>query len=157
MLEGKGSQTSGTSTPKAVHKAPTPNSANPAQKPKAAAKPSPVPSRSREVEDTAIDEPDAEASGDGSGSENDVSEAAKRQRLRRLCERKSSGKLNVPEHIHQMWLKGGHNRDELLELLEESDWQKDLDFPLNILKALVHGSMHQNLFQYFCTSLCYTT
>ena len=59
------------------------------------------------------------------GGENEISEAAKRQRLRRLCEKKGSGKLHVPESIHQLWLKGGHTRDELLHMLEEAGWDKE--------------------------------
>ena len=60
---------------------------------------------------------------DGEGEE--LSEAAKNQRLRRICERKGSGKINVPEEIHNLWKKGGHSRDELRQMLEDADWDKD--------------------------------
>ena len=50
---------------------------------------------------------------------------AKKHRLRRLCERKPSGKLNVPEAIHLAWKRGGTEADDLLKLLEASDWDKD--------------------------------
>lgn len=70
-------------------------------------------------------EPDREAGDVSESEEEHPSEAAKKQRLRRLCERKGRGKLHVPEEIHEMWLKGGHTRDQLLELLEESNWDKD--------------------------------
>lgn len=52
------------------------------------------------------------------------SEAAKRNRLRRLCERKPSGKLNVPEAIHLKWKAGGQERKELEDLLEAADFDK---------------------------------
>ena len=58
-------------------------------------------------------------------SEKDVSEGAKLGRLRRLCERKPSGKLRVPEDIHQMWAKGGHSRQKLLQMLEEAGFKDD--------------------------------
>ena len=60
---------------------------------------------------------------DGEGEE--LSEAAKNQRLRRICERKGSGKLNAPEEIHNLWKKGGHSREELRQMLEDADWDKD--------------------------------
>ncbi|OLQ08476.1 40S ribosomal protein S3-3 [Symbiodinium microadriaticum] len=53
-------------------------------------------------------------------------EAAKRLRLRRLCERKPSGKLNVPVSIHEQYMKGGSERDELQEALEDAGWKKDV-------------------------------
>ena len=61
----------------------------------------------------------------GPGGDKEVSEAAKKQRLRRLCEKKGSGKLHVPESVHQLWLKGGHTRDELCNMLEEAGWDKE--------------------------------
>ncbi|CAK9032791.1 unnamed protein product [Durusdinium trenchii] len=45
-------------------------------------------------------------------------------RLRRLCEKKPSGKLNVPQDIHNMWLAGGHSRDNLRALLEKFEFDK---------------------------------
>ena len=36
-------------------------------------------------------------------------------RARRLCERKSKGKLHIPEDIHQEYVDGGEKR-EILEL-----------------------------------------
>eukprot|EP00435_Cladocopium_sp_Y103_P048395 s532_g14.t1 len=54
------------------------------------------------------------------------SEAAKQARLRRICERKPSGRMNVPDHIHQRWKNGTKaDRAELLEQLEAADWDKD--------------------------------
>ena len=61
-----------------------------------------------------------------------MSEAAKKQRLRRLCERKGQGKLKVPEKIHEMWRQGGHTRDELCAMLEEANYDKDC-INLNLL------------------------
>lgn len=46
-------------------------------------------------------------------------------RLRRLCERKPSGRLNVPESVHNAWAAGGTSRDELRMLLEQYDFDKD--------------------------------
>ena len=45
-------------------------------------------------------------------------------RLRRLCERKPSGKVNVPMSIHEQWKLGGKARDELRVLLEKYDFDK---------------------------------
>ena len=60
------------------------------------------------------------------------SEAAKMARLRRLCEKKPSGKLNVPEEIHQRWLKGTlKDREALIEELEGANWSKDPLCPLS--------------------------
>ena len=55
----------------------------------------------------------------------ELSEGCKLGRLRRLCERKPSGKLRVPEHIHAMWKRGGHDRQELKCMLEEAGWDED--------------------------------
>lgn len=56
----------------------------------------------------------------------ETSEAARNARLRRMCERKPSGKLLVPEEIHQKWKNNcGRDRDDLLDALEACDWDKD--------------------------------
>ena len=75
-----------------------------------------------------------DGSDDDSSDDNDegMSEAAKKQRLRRLCERKGQGKLKVPEKIHEMWRQGGHTRDELCAMLEEANYDKDC-INLNLL------------------------
>ena len=46
-------------------------------------------------------------------------------RLRRLCERKPSGKLQVPEPIHAQWAAGGKQRDELRALLEQYEFDRE--------------------------------
>ena len=46
-------------------------------------------------------------------------------RLRRLCERKPSGRLNVPEAVHKQWAAGGPGKDQLLQQLTESGFNKD--------------------------------
>ena len=51
-------------------------------------------------------------------------QAAKDQVLRRLCEMKPSGKLNVPLEVHQQWLRGGAKRQELFNLLKSVDYDK---------------------------------
>ena len=52
-------------------------------------------------------------------------------RLRRLCEKKGSGKLKVPQAIHDQWTMGGKARDELRMLLEQYDFDKELSVLLN--------------------------
>jgi len=46
-------------------------------------------------------------------------------RLRRLCEKKPSGKVQVPDSIHQQWLQVGKPRDELRQLLELYEFDKE--------------------------------
>lgn len=60
----------------------------------------------------------------------DYSEALKRYamvdaRLRRLREKKPSGKLNVPAAIHDQWQQGGKARDELRAFFEKYDLNKE--------------------------------
>lgn len=60
------------------------------------------------------------------GVDGELSEAAKLARLRRLCERKPSGRIQVPQELHERWLKA--NSDERLAManeLEETGWNKD--------------------------------
>ena len=98
-----------TETPTPRHGAPSPASSKP--------------SSSTKVQKAAA----AVDPGQESGSDDDEpSQAAKLNRLRRLCERKPSGKLNVPEEIHQQWAAKGHSRDLLLEALEAVNWNTDL-------------------------------
>ena len=54
-----------------------------------------------------------------------VSQAAAKQRLRRLCERKADGTLQVPEDIHTAWKEGGASRDRLLKVYVRSGMCKD--------------------------------
>ena len=113
-------------TPRATRPAPSPASATsrkspPNPKVKAKSK-----SRASAAEADEEEEAEPESGSDGSeGSEEGLSEAAKKQRLRRLCERKGSGKLLVPLEVHEMWLKGGHTRDELATVLEEAGFDKE--------------------------------
>ena len=53
-----------------------------------------------------------------------VTDAAAQGRLRRICERKPSQKLNCPEWLHEQW-KIPSNRPEMIKKLEECNWQKD--------------------------------
>lgn len=56
----------------------------------------------------------------------ELSDAAKAARLRRLCERKPSGKIQVPQEIHDRWKQGtSEERDQLLEMFEKCNWEKD--------------------------------
>ncbi|CAJ1373970.1 unnamed protein product [Effrenium voratum] len=53
-------------------------------------------------------------------------EAAREARLRRVCERKPTGRCHVPPDIHEMWASGGSvKRKEMARMLEESGWDKD--------------------------------
>ena len=52
-------------------------------------------------------------------------QASKEMRLRRLCERKPSGRLNVPEEVHKQWTSGGPAKEKLLEQLVQSGFNKD--------------------------------
>ncbi|CAK9084674.1 unnamed protein product [Durusdinium trenchii] len=63
-------------------------------------------------------------------AELDAADAVKRYKkidaqLRRLCEKKPSGKLNVPMAVHELWLKGGKDRDELRVMFEQYDLNKE--------------------------------
>ena len=59
-------------------------------------------------------------------SSDGLSTEAKMAKLRRVCEKKPSGKCKVPEDIHLKWKNNnGDDRKELLDLLESSDWDKD--------------------------------
>lgn len=102
--------------------------ANQAKKPNSKVKatpPKPAPASAAKASHR--DAEPAAGSAEGSEEENDenLSGAAKRARLRRVCERKSSGKLLVPESVHNLWKQGGHTRDELCEMLEDAGWNKD--------------------------------
>ena len=63
----------------------------------------------------------------GEISEEDAHKRFKRidAKLRRLCEQKPSGKLNVPRALHEMWLKGGQERDELRAAFERFEEDKE--------------------------------
>jgi len=50
---------------------------------------------------------------------------AKDARLRRLCEKKPSGKCRVSEPIHNLWKEGGASRDELLKIFDEVNENQD--------------------------------
>ena len=38
-------------------------------------------------------------------------------KLRRICEMKPSGKIQVPKEVHDQWKLGGHGREQLLDVL----------------------------------------
>ena len=55
-----------------------------------------------------------------------ATEGAKQNRLRRLCEKKPSGRCNVPPEIHQKWLHASRDeRDAMIEELDAVSWSKD--------------------------------
>ena len=45
-------------------------------------------------------------------------------RLRRLCEKKPSGKIQVPEDVHQAWKAGGAQRENIMEIFVNSGCDK---------------------------------
>ena len=56
----------------------------------------------------------------------ELSQAAKDARLRRVCERKPSGKIKVPLEVHEKWKSGNkEDRQHLMEILEEGNWSQD--------------------------------
>lgn len=54
-----------------------------------------------------------------------LTEAAKNNRLRRVCEEKPSGRCHVPQEIRDRWAKGGSERLALRDELEQCGWDKD--------------------------------
>ena len=57
-------------------------------------------------------------------------------RLRRLCEKKPSGKLNCPEWLHKLWATPA-NREELVDKLEKAGWNKDQTISTTLSKCIV--------------------
>ena len=55
-----------------------------------------------------------------------VTEGAKLNRLRRLCEIKPSGRCHVPTEVHERWKKSTKEEKEaMIEELELANWDKD--------------------------------
>lgn len=55
-----------------------------------------------------------------------VTEGAKMNRLRRLCEKKPSGRCRVPEAVHERWRKATKEEKEaMIEELEAANWSQD--------------------------------
>ncbi len=77
-----------------------------------------------EGEESANEEVDPVVEPDPAETET-ISEAAKNNRLRRVCERKPTGRCHVTDEIHQRWLQGGPVRMALRDELEACDWDKD--------------------------------
>ena len=69
------------------------------------------------------------------GTELPQTEAAKDARLRRLCERKPSGRLQVPVSLHKKW-KGAsrEEKDHMVDILDSVGWNKDI--PLLLLGSI---------------------
>lgn len=58
-----------------------------------------------------------------------ATEAAKLNRLRRLCEVKPSGRCNVPVAVHEKWAKSTREEKEaMIEQLEKAHWSKDIPY-----------------------------
>ena len=69
------------------------------------------------------EEPEVTGKDDDDGEP--TTEAAKNNRLRRICEVKPSGRCHVSDEIHQRWKKGGNDRLALRDELEACGWDKD--------------------------------
>ena len=54
-----------------------------------------------------------------------VTSAAAKQRLRRMCERRADGGLQVTQEIHDQWKAGGASRERLLKIWVGSGFDKD--------------------------------
>lgn len=65
--------------------------------------------------------------GDGkrTGPNEELSEGAKDNRLRRLCEKKPSGRCHVTEDVYRRWAMGGAERQKLRDEYESCGWDKD--------------------------------
>ena len=112
-LKSKKTVEKSTATPTPKVSAPSPASS---VKPRPGAKSKAAPRAPEPVEsDEAAEVSDSE----------ELTAGAKLGRLRRLCERKPSGKLNVPEEVHNRWAQKGRARDDLLEELEACNWDPD--------------------------------
>lgn len=58
--------------------------------------------------------------------EGECSFAAARARLRRMREKKPTGRCHVPEAVHNMWKTGGADvQDQLVQMLRDAGWNKD--------------------------------
>lgn len=98
-------------------------------------------------------EPAGSEAGSGEGEsppEEVMTEAAKNNRLRRVCEKKPSGRCHVPDHIHQQWAKGGAERLALREQLETMNWDKDGQTRVSML---VLALVNLNNSWYLCVCL----
>ena len=123
MSHGKNGQAF--KTPPPTIKAPTPT-----QNEKA------MGSQEKKAKDAAKKKLDLDQLARSQGKPAPPTEAAKLARLRRLCEKKPSGKCNVPEELHKRWLNGSlADREAMVEELEACHWAKE---PL--LKK--HGWLH---------------
>ena len=79
------------------------------------------------------------------GKDPPATEAAKLARLRRLCEKKPSGKCNVPEELHKRWLHGSlQDREALVEELEAAHWSKDHLFEKNKFQSVYQSMLLWN-------------
>lgn len=74
-----------------------------------------------------VDEPEEHDDGlDDEGDDNvPKTDAAAEARLRRLCEKKPSGRCHVSDDVHARWLKGGVSRSQLLDELKECGFKKE--------------------------------
>lgn len=87
---------------------------------------------------------------DTSADEGDTEAARKLKnkmdaKLRRMCTVTSTGKLNVPRDVHELWLQHGTVRDGMVELLTECGGKKDNTLCINKYD-LQYSSKHQSYF-----------
>eukprot|EP00435_Cladocopium_sp_Y103_P021951 s2483_g5.t1 len=119
----KGTPSSSITTPSPSHPAGQKAAPKVSTQPKAAAAKAKATAKAAAVPPAAEDEDDDDEEGNQTALQRYKMVDA---RLRRLCERKGSGKLKVPQAIHDQWVAGGKQRDELRMLLEQYEFDKDL-------------------------------
>lgn len=143
MLEKKSvPHPKGYQTPPPAIAAPSP-AASPAEK-KPATKP-PVKTKSTKGS-TGASAPPVQP---GSSTDAPPTEGARLQRLRRLCEKKPSGRCHVPEAVHQRWKAGtAIEREAMVQELEKAGWSKDLGSVnfISLIILLVHHISIQGCF-----------
>ena len=65
-----------------------------------------------------------------------------RAKVNRLCARTKTGKLQVSEDIHKMWLQKGRVRDDLIQLMATADGNRE---------ACTSGNLYLVLVMPFCS------
>ena len=48
-----------------------------------------------------------------------------RSKVNRLCARTKTGRLQVSEDVHNLWLQAGQSRDQLVQMMDHADGVRD--------------------------------
>ena len=64
--------------------------------------------------------------------------ARMRAKVNRLCGMTPAGKLQVHADIHQLFMKGGTTKDDLILMMNDADGDRDTSPPLQLCKPLVY-------------------